>query len=941
MAEAYWDLEWALQEQGFDYCYDKRLYDRLVHDGAEAVQGHLNADLGYQRRLRPLHREPRRAARGGDVLPRAGTRRRRGDAEPDRGPARPRGAARGPQGPAAGLPRAPARRAARSRRARVLRPAAERARATASSATASGSSASDAAGTATRRGGISSVWGWRGDESRKLVVVNLGDAPASGDVSLPWDDFRGRTWQLDDAAERRGLRAERRRPPRRALRRARPLVVAPLRRDPTRLTGGLTDAELQHPGDGRARPARRGDRPRRGRSLLGEPVVRVGPVPERARLGHRPRGLLRGRQRLGVVPARSRALPRVSLERGRHGRHLGHPPRALPRPRALERRGPDPEGADVRAHGAAGKPRRGRQGVLVVPRGPAEPRAPALALPLPAGRLPVRRADPPRPWPPGSRARAARHRRVRRRPLLVGRRHLREGLADGDPRPHRGREPRGRGGDAGGAADAVVPQHVVVGRGCGAAAHRSRRLGARRLRSRARRLPARGGTRARRRAAGGAVLRERVERTARVRVGRDDAVPEGRHQRPRRLRRCDRQPGRVRHQGGVPLSADRACRRHRRAPAAPASPGRRHAGRGLGRPAVRRDGGRARGGCGGVLRRAGAGRDRAGADADPAPVVRRARLEQADLPLRRAPLAGRGSRSAAAAGGAQARAQQRLAPPRLVRRARDAGSVGVPVVRGLGSRLPHDSLGAPRPRVREVPADGAAARVVPAPERGAAGIRVELRRRQSAGARDGGDPRLPHRRRPRPRVPGADLPEAARQLHLVAEPRGRRRQQRLQRRLSRSRQHQPDRSLQPPGGGCARAGRRHRVDGVLRADDARDRDRARGGERRLPGHGGQVPRAVRPDRARTRASGPLRLGRRVLLRPARVPLGRQRAREGADDLRADPRAPGRRAADEGGRDRGRAGQALRPSPRALGGIRRGRDRPRAGGRRRADGSSSR
>jgi hypothetical protein len=32
------------------------------------------------------------------------------------------------------------------------------------------------------------------------VVVNLGDAPASGDVSLPWDDFRGRTWLLDDAA---------------------------------------------------------------------------------------------------------------------------------------------------------------------------------------------------------------------------------------------------------------------------------------------------------------------------------------------------------------------------------------------------------------------------------------------------------------------------------------------------------------------------------------------------------------------------------------------------------------------------------------------------------------------------------------------------------------------------------------------------------------------
>ena len=29
MAEVYWGLEWTLQQQGFDYCYDKRLYDLL------------------------------------------------------------------------------------------------------------------------------------------------------------------------------------------------------------------------------------------------------------------------------------------------------------------------------------------------------------------------------------------------------------------------------------------------------------------------------------------------------------------------------------------------------------------------------------------------------------------------------------------------------------------------------------------------------------------------------------------------------------------------------------------------------------------------------------------------------------------------------------------------------------------------------------------------
>ena len=37
IAEAYWDTEWALQQQGFDLCYDKRLYDRLAHEDAESV----------------------------------------------------------------------------------------------------------------------------------------------------------------------------------------------------------------------------------------------------------------------------------------------------------------------------------------------------------------------------------------------------------------------------------------------------------------------------------------------------------------------------------------------------------------------------------------------------------------------------------------------------------------------------------------------------------------------------------------------------------------------------------------------------------------------------------------------------------------------------------------------------------------------------------------
>jgi hypothetical protein len=64
IAEAYWDMEWTLQQQGFDFCYDKRLYDRLAHEDADAVRKHLAAGLDYQRRLIRFienHDEPRAA----------------------------------------------------------------------------------------------------------------------------------------------------------------------------------------------------------------------------------------------------------------------------------------------------------------------------------------------------------------------------------------------------------------------------------------------------------------------------------------------------------------------------------------------------------------------------------------------------------------------------------------------------------------------------------------------------------------------------------------------------------------------------------------------------------------------------------------------------------------------------------------------------------------
>jgi glycosidase len=65
MAEVYWDLEWTLQQQGFDYTYDKRLYDRLRDGHARPVRDHLRAGMDFQNRLARFlenHDEPRAAA---------------------------------------------------------------------------------------------------------------------------------------------------------------------------------------------------------------------------------------------------------------------------------------------------------------------------------------------------------------------------------------------------------------------------------------------------------------------------------------------------------------------------------------------------------------------------------------------------------------------------------------------------------------------------------------------------------------------------------------------------------------------------------------------------------------------------------------------------------------------------------------------------------------
>jgi hypothetical protein len=65
IAEVYWDLEWTLLQQGFDYAYDKRLYDRLRDRHARPVREHFHAALNYQNKLARFlenHDETRAAA---------------------------------------------------------------------------------------------------------------------------------------------------------------------------------------------------------------------------------------------------------------------------------------------------------------------------------------------------------------------------------------------------------------------------------------------------------------------------------------------------------------------------------------------------------------------------------------------------------------------------------------------------------------------------------------------------------------------------------------------------------------------------------------------------------------------------------------------------------------------------------------------------------------
>ena len=190
----------------------------------------------------------------------------------------------------------------------------------------------------------------------------------------------------------------------------------------------------------------------------------VGPLRLGAGLGHRARGLQRGRDRVGLPAARPRPIARLPLERGRHRRRLRSSPDRLPRDGALERARSDPEGTDVRPHRRGRQPRRGREGVLLLSGQHADALVHAVSLQVSAAGVSVRaagRREPPS-RPRGARVRAARHRDLRGRPLLRRVRRVRQGRSRRSADADSGAQPWTGAGAPARAADGVVPQHLVV-----------------------------------------------------------------------------------------------------------------------------------------------------------------------------------------------------------------------------------------------------------------------------------------------------------------------------------------------------------------------------------------------------------------------------------------------------------------------------------------------
>jgi Alpha amylase, catalytic domain len=198
IAEAYWDLEWELQQQGFDFCYDKRLYDRVEHDNAETVRLHLCADLAYQQKLLRFlenHDEPRAAATFLPAKERAaavvisslpGARLFHEGQFEGRKVRLPVFLGRRPAEPVDKALQAFYGKLLAAINAPIFR---------------------DGEWKLCERSGWPDnqsyqnlvAWSWVKDDDRRVIAVNLSNSAVQARVQLPWEEVRGETWHLIDA----------------------------------------------------------------------------------------------------------------------------------------------------------------------------------------------------------------------------------------------------------------------------------------------------------------------------------------------------------------------------------------------------------------------------------------------------------------------------------------------------------------------------------------------------------------------------------------------------------------------------------------------------------------------------------------------------------------------------------------------------------------------
>jgi hypothetical protein len=200
MAEAYWDLEWELQQQGFDFCYDKKLYDRLEHGPAESVRFHLCAELAYQEQLVRFienHDEPRAAATFSPNAERVAavlTSTLPGAVLLHEGQF---------EGRKVRLPVFLGRRPAETVDDGLLAFYQRLLPAVAEEPFRSGEWRLCAVEGWSDNQSCKNLiaWCWRYGEERRLVVVNLADAPSQGKLKVPWDDLPGKSWRLVELLE--------------------------------------------------------------------------------------------------------------------------------------------------------------------------------------------------------------------------------------------------------------------------------------------------------------------------------------------------------------------------------------------------------------------------------------------------------------------------------------------------------------------------------------------------------------------------------------------------------------------------------------------------------------------------------------------------------------------------------------------------------------------